>query len=86
MVRSLLNVLKGAMATTSRQAWAFARDNGLPFSRQITKAMMINGTPTPLNAVIISLIMTFLFALLNLGGSEVFDSISGVGEGAAVLV
>lgn len=29
--------------------------------------------------------MTFLFALLNLGGTEVFDSIYGVGEGAALL-
>ncbi|KYG42556.1 hypothetical protein M433DRAFT_157743 [Acidomyces richmondensis BFW] len=74
-----------SMATTSRQAWSFARDNGLPFPRWFTKITRINGTPTPLNSVTASCLMTFAFALLNLGGTEVFDSIYGVGEGAALL-
>lgn len=41
-----------SMATASRQAWAFARDQGLPFSPWFTKLTIANGTPLPVNAMI----------------------------------
>ena len=74
-----------ATAAASRQAWSFARDNGLPFPGWFTKVTIINGTPAPLNAIFASLFMNVVLALLSLGGSEAFDSIYGVGEGAACL-
>lgn len=34
--------LVGLMAATSRQLWSFARDNAVPFSRQVTKVPIPN--------------------------------------------
>lgn len=34
--------LVGLMAATSRQMWSFARDNALPFSKQITKVTSLS--------------------------------------------
>jgi choline transport protein len=34
--------LVGLMAATSRQLWSFARDNAVPFSRQVTKVIVPN--------------------------------------------
>lgn len=41
-----------SMATASRQAWSFARDNGLPFPKWLTKLTVVNCTPLPVNAMI----------------------------------
>ena len=41
-----------SMATASRQAWAFARDDGLPFGAWLTKLTTVNSTPLPVNAMI----------------------------------
>jgi len=76
-----------ATAAASRQAWSFARDNGLPFPTWFTKLVRMNGnsTPLPLNAMLTSLVILVVAALLNFGGSEVFNSIIGLMTGAVGL-
>ena len=71
-----------AVAAGSRQAWSFARDEGLPFPSWFTKTTRSNNTPVPLNAMIACLMIVLIIALLNLGGSEVFQSIIGLQNGA----
>ena len=69
------------LAAGSRQAWAFARDDGLPFSGWLRKITTI-GTPIPLNAIIISLFITIILSLLNLGSVYAFNSIVGLLSGS----
>lgn len=45
----------------------------------------IDGSPLPLNAILASMPICFILALLNLGGSEVFNSIIGLMNGAVGL-
>jgi len=81
-----LSMTINATAAASRQAWSFARDDGLPFSRSwFTKVVTINSTPLPINAMITSLCILVVVALLNFGGSEVFNSIIGLMTGAVGL-
>lgn len=74
-----------ACAAASRQCWSFARDRGLPFSAWIVKLRDIHGTPQPVNAMLASMPVCAALALLNLGGSEVFNSIIGLLNGAVGL-
>ncbi|GAB7356353.1 hypothetical protein MBLNU459_g7142t1 [Dothideomycetes sp. NU459] len=60
-------------ASTARQTFAFARDNGLPFSKWISRVdpkLMI-----PANAVILSTVCTLLLSLINIGSSSAFNAI-----------
>lgn len=53
------------MASTSRQVFAFARDNGLPFPRWVSK---VNArTLTPINALIVVFVFVILICLIGLG-------------------
>jgi choline transport protein len=76
-----------ATAAASRQAWSFARDEGLPFPTWFTRLVRMNNnsTPLPLNAMLTSLFILVVVALLNFGGSEVFNSIIGLMTGAVGL-
>jgi choline transport protein len=76
-----------ATAAASRQAWSFARDEGLPFPTWFTRLVRMNNdsTPLPLNAMLTSLLILVVVALLNFGGSEVFNSIIGLMTGAVGL-
>jgi choline transport protein len=67
------------VATVSRQTWAFARDNGLPFSSIITHVKP--GWNVPLNAVLITFTITCLLSLINIGSTVAFNAI-----GSAALV
>lgn len=69
------------LAAGSRQAWAFARDDGLPFSGWLRKITTV-GTPIPLNSIIISLFITCIVSLLNLGSVTAFNSIVGLLSGS----
>ena len=69
------------MAAASRQAWAFSRDEGLPFSAWLRKITTI-GTPIPLNAICISLFVTIILSLINLGSVTAFNSIVGLLSGS----
>lgn len=53
------------MASTSRQVFAFARDNGLPFSRWIAK--VDRKRHTPINALIFVVVFSVLLDLIGLG-------------------
>ncbi|KAF1986462.1 putative GABA permease [Aulographum hederae CBS 113979] len=60
-------------ASTARQTFAFARDNGLPFSGWISKIdpkLLI-----PANAVWFSCILSVLLNLINLGSTAAFNAI-----------
>jgi amino acid transporter len=60
-------------ASTSRQTFAFARDNGLPFAKWIGKVH-----PTmhiPANAVALTCILTCLLSLINIGSAVAFNAI-----------
>jgi choline transport protein len=85
MVLMTLSMCINSTAAASRQAWSFARDDGLPFPRWFTRLVPINSTPLPINAMIMSLVILIVVALLNFGGSEVFNSIIGLMTGAVGL-
>lgn len=55
------------MASTSRQVFAFARDNGLPFSSWIAKVN--TRTLTPINALMVVLCFVVLICLIGLGST-----------------
>lgn len=80
-----LSMCINSVAAASRQAWSFARDDGLPFPAWFTSLVPIKSTPIPLNAMFTSLIILIIVALLNFGGSEVFNSIIGLMTGAVGL-
>ena len=59
--------------TTSRQAWSFARDGGLPFSKWISYVHPRLQLPT--NAVALTCVISILLSLINLGSSAAFNAI-----------
>lgn len=79
------------VATASRQIWAFARDNGVPFSRIISQVRNrlicleksnadrdFQIYPTwniPVNAVLVSLLVTSLLSLINIGSAVALNAI-----------
>ncbi|PSN74810.1 amino acid permease 2 [Corynespora cassiicola Philippines] len=59
--------------STSRQTWAFARDDGLPFSNWIKKVdPKLN---TPANSVTFTCIITIALSLINIGSDVAFNAI-----------
>jgi amino acid transporter len=60
-------------ASTARQTFAFARDNGLPFSKWI--GHMDPKKNIPANAIAVSCIITMLLSLINLGSNVAFNAI-----------
>lgn len=68
MVILIILSVTNFMASTSRQVFAFARDNGLPFSRWIAKVN--ERTLTPMNSLVVVLVFVILICLIGLG-SEV---------------
>nr|AUW31164.1 putative GABA permease [Cladonia uncialis subsp. uncialis] len=70
------------VATASRQLWSFARDGGVPFA-----AFLQHVTPgwnIPLNAVLVSLIVTVLLSLINIGSTVALDAIISLTIGSLV--
>lgn len=60
-------------AATSRQTFAFARDNGLPFSRWIGK--VDKKRQIPVNAIALSCIISCALSLINIGSETAFNAI-----------
>lgn len=60
-------------ASTARQTFAFARDNGLPFSKWI--AHVHTGKQIPANSILMTCIITVLLALINVGSNVAFNAI-----------
>ncbi|KAK5075826.1 hypothetical protein LTR70_009917 [Exophiala xenobiotica] len=71
------------VATASRQIWSFARDKGLPGSPWLSRVSP--GWNIPLPAVIVSITITSLISLINLGSSVALAAITSLGA-LAVLV
>ncbi|KAG2027116.1 hypothetical protein GB937_000854 [Aspergillus fischeri] len=61
------------VATASRQLWSFARDQGLPFSSFF--AYVTPGWNIPLNSVMVSLAVTILLSLINIGSQVALSAI-----------
>jgi amino acid transporter len=67
-------------ASTSRQTWAFARDNGLPCSRWISK--IDPKRKIPVNAIALTCIFSCLLSLINIGSDTAFNAIISVNTAA----
>jgi len=60
-------------ASTARQTFAFARDNGLPFSKWIGHINPKKEIPS--NAIALTCIITALLSLINIGSATAFNAI-----------
>lgn len=63
----------GITTTASRMTWSFARDNGLPFSRFISK--VYPGTQIPVVAVLVVTVFAALLTLIYVGSSAAFNDV-----------
>ncbi|PSN68672.1 amino acid transporter [Corynespora cassiicola Philippines] len=62
-----------ALATCSREVWAFSRDRGLPFSHWI--ARMNHEHNVPDNSVYLTSVLSGILCLVNMGSTEAFEII-----------
>ncbi|KAJ5155229.1 hypothetical protein N7492_008032 [Penicillium capsulatum] len=61
------------VATASRQLWSFARDEGIPFSSFF--AYVTPGWNIPLNSVMVSLVVTVLLSMINIGSEVALNAV-----------
>ncbi|RYO81007.1 hypothetical protein DL762_007356 [Monosporascus cannonballus] len=66
-------------AASSRQLFAFARDQGVPFSK--TFAYVPPKWGVPMNAICLTFVTTCLLSLINLGSSVAFMSVASLTTG-----
>ncbi|KAK5156851.1 hypothetical protein LTS14_004368 [Recurvomyces mirabilis] len=78
----LVSCCVSEVATASRQLWSFARDRGLPGSTWLS--WVSPGWNIPLRAVCVSLLVSSLLSLINLGSSVALNAINSLG-GVAIL-
>lgn len=71
------------VAAASRQIWAFARDQGLPGHRWLSRVSP--GWNIPLPAVTVSLLISALLSLVNLGSAVALNAITSLGAVAVLL-
>lgn len=64
------------LAAASRMTWAFARDNGLPGSRYISQVEP--RSKLPLYSVGLSVCITMLLGLINIGSSAAFNAVASL--------
>lgn len=62
------------MTTSSRMAWSFSRDGGLPGSRALSKVN--KKLDVPLNSLILTLALVIIFGCIFLGSSSAFNAIT----------
>ncbi|KAL1581783.1 hypothetical protein WHR41_09379 [Cladosporium halotolerans] len=67
----------GQVATASRQMWSFARDQGFPGSKFLEKVPAVWNIP--INAILLSAIITSLLSLINLGSQTAFNAFNSLG-------
>ncbi|KAF7860341.1 hypothetical protein EAF04_008468 [Stromatinia cepivora] len=68
--------VSSVLATASRTLWAFSRENGLPFSNLLVK--VDPKTRLPINAIIGTLIINVLLALISVGPYTAFGAFYSV--------
>ncbi|KAI7537202.1 amino acid permease [Hortaea werneckii] len=71
------------MAGSSRQLFAFARDDGLPFSKWV--AHVRPGLDVPVNAILFSFTFAACISLVNIGSTAAFNSITSLGTGTLTI-
>ncbi|KAK2737892.1 hypothetical protein FQN57_007343 [Myotisia sp. PD_48] len=64
------------MASASRQAWAFARDGGLPFSHVFRRVQTKQSIP--LYAIALTGVINLLLGLINFGSSVAFSAVTSL--------
>ena len=64
------------LAAASRMTWAFARDNGLPGSRFLSRVEP--RTKLPLYSIALSVLITMLLGLINIGSSAAFNAVASL--------
>ncbi|KAK3117444.1 hypothetical protein LTR53_001209 [Teratosphaeriaceae sp. CCFEE 6253] len=73
LILTLTSAAIAEVATASRQLWSFARDKGVPGYRWPSK--ITPGSNIPLNAVLVSLTVTSLLSLINIGSTAALNAI-----------
>ncbi|KAI6853488.1 GABA permease-like protein [Hortaea werneckii] len=73
MLVLLAMVTVSVIASTSRQMFAFARDNGLPSSRWLKRVSVKYNVPV--NAIIATAGFTIALSLINIGSSVAFNAV-----------
>lgn len=63
----------GTLASVSRMTWAFARDNGLPFSRYLQHIDSVHQVPTRSITLVSAIII--LLSLINIGSTTALSAI-----------
>jgi choline transport protein len=63
----------GAFASTGRLVFAFARDNGLPFSKSLSVITDWNRAPT--RAMLLNYVVICLLSLINIGSTVAFNAL-----------
>jgi len=74
MIITITSSVISSLAAVSRQSWSFARDGGLPFASFI--GYVKPGWNIPLNAVLLTWLITCLLSLINIGSTVAFNAIS----------
>ncbi|KAK3680945.1 hypothetical protein LTR37_021018 [Vermiconidia calcicola] len=69
----IIMITISAMASTSRQTFAFARDNGLPFSSWL--GSVHRTLHVPLNSIIFTMLFTCVISLINIGSTAAFNAL-----------
>ncbi|KAL1583925.1 hypothetical protein WHR41_07354 [Cladosporium halotolerans] len=73
VILALVSAAIAEVATASRQLWSFARDGGVPCSSWVGRIQP--NWNIPLNAVLISLTVTTLLSLINIGSTAALNAI-----------
>ncbi|PPJ50565.1 hypothetical protein CBER1_06298 [Cercospora berteroae] len=73
LILTLTSSAIAEIATASRQLWSFARDRGMPGHTWLSH--VTPGWNIPLNAVLISLLVTSLLSLINIGSTAALNAI-----------
>ena len=66
----------GYLAGSSRMAWAFARERGLPGSRILSKVQP--RTNLPIYTICLSTIISLILALINIGSTTAFNALTSL--------
>ncbi|KAE9970612.1 hypothetical protein BLS_001964 [Venturia inaequalis] len=65
------------IATASRQLFAFARDQGLPFSKFFAHVPL--GWDIPLNSVLLTMLVSISLSLINIGSRTAYNNMTSLG-------
>ncbi|TWU77416.1 hypothetical protein ED733_006469 [Metarhizium rileyi] len=71
------------MASASRQMFAFARDEGLPYSAWLSQVH--HGLDVPVNSVMVSVAVSVLLSLIHIASTEAFRSLISLGSGTLMI-